>query len=309
MFDAATKSDLCRRFISGEKIAMRVPVPVEQKGTEPVWSHVDVFLEYDRLGATREDVYVRKGLTLIEHTGQARQAGLHSILLAEDRPIYEMLRSSENVAHTKWRQRGADRLSQQYLRGPAKVGYVLGIVPGIVQALLSPEDEADWWTLADLFPDPQASPLPDRPVTEMGGTAAGTPAEEAPTEDEGGDPPDPPVIPQGPIRQWRAKPTRDGMILESNPNYQGEMRRMKLTVAYGLLNRKGYRQHSPEDFSLQDDAGMFEAHGATVEPVDHNVLRITPMSQEFSVTLKNFDRRRSLDYQVAVEAVEEMGEQ
>jgi len=60
--------------------------------------------------------------------------------------------SVENVAHTKWRQRGADRLKQQYERGASKIGFVLSIVEALVQALLSPEDEADWWTLADLFP-------------------------------------------------------------------------------------------------------------------------------------------------------------
>src|SRR5262249_18334633 len=68
MFDGTTRTDLCRKFISGEKIAIRIPTPVEPKGAELVWSHVDVFLEYDRLGASREDVYVRKGLTLIEHS-------------------------------------------------------------------------------------------------------------------------------------------------------------------------------------------------------------------------------------------------
>lgn len=301
MFDAATRTDLCRRFISGDRIAIRVPTPVEPKGAQPVWSYVDVFLEYDRLGASREDVYARKGLTLIEHSGQARQTGLHSILLAEDRPVYEMLRSSENVAHTKWRQRGADRLSQQYTRGAAKVGYVLGVVPGLVQALLSPEEEADWWTLADLFPEPVASPLPDQPVSDAGGTVEGIPPDDNPTEDEGVDPPGPGPIPKGPPRQWRAKPTRDGMIVESNPAYEGALRPMKLTLAYGLLNRKGYRRHSENDFSLRNDPSMFVARAAEVEALHHNVLRITPNESEFSVTLKNFDRRRSLDYQVAVE--------
>ena len=301
MFDAAVKAELSRRFLSGERIAIRVPTPVEQKGADPVWSHVEVFLEYDRLGTTREDLYVRKGLTLVEHSGQARQAGLRSILIAEDRPIYEMLRSSENVAHTKWRQRGADRLNQQYVRGPAKIGYVLGIVPGIVQALLSPEDEADWWTLADLFPEPQASPLQDRPVTATEGAAAGSPDENTPTEDDGVDPPPPPSPPPAGIRQWKAKPTRDGLRIESNPEYHGDLRRMKLTVAYGLLNRRKLKAHDPEDFSFQTSNDMVESQGADVEVRDHNVLAITPTIREFSVTLKEFDRRRALDYQVAVE--------
>jgi hypothetical protein len=301
MIDAAARTELSRKFVSGDRIALRVPVPTEPKGGELVWSHVEVYLEYDRKGTTRDDLYVRKGLTLLDHSGQARQPGLRAILVAEDSAVYEMLRSSENVAHTAWRQRGAAKLTQQYIRGQAKVKYVLGIIPGVVQALLSPDDEADWWTLADLFPEPEASPLADQPVAPAAeGARSGPPDDEPPTEEDDVPTTVPELVPK--VRAWRAKAIRDGVRIEGNPTYEGELRPMRVTAAYGQLNRRKFRAHEEADFSFRRDAQMFSAEGATVEAVDHNVLRIAPSVRDFSVEIKGFDRRRALDYQVIVES-------
>jgi hypothetical protein len=299
MVDSGQRTELSRRFIAGERLALRIPVPVEPKGREAVWSHVDLFLEYDRNGTSSDDLYAREGLTLVDHRGHAKQAGLRAILLAQDPAVAGLLRSSENVAHTRWRQKGAARLAQDYLRGPSKVGYVLGVVASAVQALLSPEDVADWWTLADLFPEPTPSPLPDRPVTPSDDNASlGEPHDETPTEDDEIEVP--PIAP-GPARQWRVKPTRDGLRVEANPDYEGPLRAMQLIAAYGLLNRKGFKAHDAADFSFQTDEGMISAKGAEVRATSHNSLRIEPTDDDFCVEITRFDRHRALDYRVAVE--------
>ena len=104
LIDREKRAELSREFIAGKRLAIRVPVPVEPKGSrEIVWSSVEVYMEHDRNQTYKWDIYVRKGLTLVELTGQARQQGLRAILVARDGAIYKLLRSSENVAHTKWR--------------------------------------------------------------------------------------------------------------------------------------------------------------------------------------------------------------
>jgi hypothetical protein len=297
MIHATRRTELSQRFVAGDRIALHIPVPVEPKGSDPVWSFVELFLEYERNGIGKEDLYIRKGLTLVDHTGQAQQAGLRSLLIAEDRPVYELLRSSENVAHTKWRQRGADRLGQQYIRGPMKVRYVLGVVPGLVQCLLSPEDQVDWWTLADLFPEAQPSMLPDRPLSLSDRDAAsGIPHDETPTEEQD---PEPVEIPPARIRQWRVNRLPDGLRIEVNPAYTAELRPMRFTAAYGLLHRR-LGAHSPADFTLQETE-MVEAHSAEIVAVSHNILRITPTAHDFFVQISGFDRRRALDYRLVTE--------
>jgi hypothetical protein len=308
MIEASRRIVLSQKFISGQRLAFRIPVPVEPIGSsEVVWSHVEVFMEYDRNSSTKEDLYVRKGLTLVEHRGkQANQPGLRSILIAQDPPIYEMLRASENVAHTKWRQKGADKLTQQYIRGPSKIGFVLGTVPSLVQALLSPEEEADWWTLADLFPQSEPSPLLEGITTpsEQGETK-GSPVKRPPTQEEE-------IVidvPPGKVRQWRVKPTQQGLRIEPNPKYEGDFRPMRFVAAYGLLNRHAYGSHNPADFSFEDDKAMINATDASVRVVDHNRLEITPLSRHFAIELTGFDQRRSLDYQLVVDETADNGEE
>jgi hypothetical protein len=297
MLPSEQRTALSQAFIAGSRLAFKVPVPVEPKSGGPLWSYVEIFLEYERNSTIMDDIYVRKGLTLVDHDGEARQRGLRSILIAEDGPIYEMLRSSENVAHTKWQQRGADRLKQQYERGPSKISYVLSVVQGLVQALLSPENEADWWTLADLFPEPQPSPLQDRPVPEKEKQGdVGRQEPEPPTEDLGVE-----VEVETKVRQWSAIPTADGIRVKANPRYEGEIRPMRFRAAYGLLNRQGFGKHDPADFSFQDDKEMIETEGAAAEALEHNVVRIVPDNRDFSIQFKGFDRHRALDYQITTE--------
>ena len=306
LIDQARRKELSQKFISGERFAIKVPVPIEKKAVPVKWSFVEVFMEYERSGTKKDDIYARKGLTLIENSGQARLPGLRSILIAEDGPIYEMLRQSENVAHTKWQQRRrqTDAALQPW---PIKSVLCPWRRSGFAQAFLSPQDEADYWTLAEWFPESEISPLSDRPLSPSErGAVAGSPSEDAPTEDETVDFP---PIPAAKPRQWRAKPTRDGLLIEGNPGYDGPLRRMRLTLAYGLLNQKAYRSHDAYDFSFRNEPDMFRAEGATVNPPPedgpdgnrHNILLIEPSNNDYVVEIRGFDAHRALDYQVTLE--------
>lgn len=297
MLGSSRRIDLSQRFLEGRRLAFRIPVPIEGKDGSLEYSHVDLFMENDASTSKSDDIYARDGLTLIDHHGVARQGGLRSILLAQDPPVSTLLRASENVAHTKWRQRGALRLKNQFERGSSKVGYILGLASGVVQALLSPDEKADWWTLADMFPEPLPSELPKKPVrpAENGNSWRGEPEDGTPTEDEI----ECPAIPPGKTRQWLCKPSRDGIVIESNPAYSGSFRQMKLTVAYGLVNRPGFGAHRREDFSFFSDGSMVQADNADVYRVADNVLSIRPKGSPFRVEVAGFDRHRALDYRIA----------
>ena len=297
MLDGDRRLELSQKYLEGRRLAFRIPVPIERKNGSLDYSHVDLFLENDPTTSKSDDIYARDGLTLVDHHGTARQGGLRAILLAQDPPVSALLRASENVSHTKWRQRGALRLKNQFERGSAKVGYVLGLASGVVQALLSPEDEADWWTLADLFPEPLPSELSTRVVSpaDSGNATRGGPDDDLPTEDDIEVPPIPPSRP----RQWLCKASRDGIVIESNPAYSGPFRSMKLTVAYGLLNRTGFGAHRRDDFSFFSDASMYRAENAAIFALADNVLSIRPNGSPFRVEVAGFDRNRALDYRIS----------
>lgn len=294
------RRSLSERFVQGERLAFRVPVPIEPRSaTTPTWSFIDLFIEYDRTLSISDDHYAREGLTVIDHRGQARQPGLRALLIARDSAVAQLLRASENVAHTKWRQKGADRLSQAYERGPSKVGFVLGITPELVQSLLAPEDVADWWTLADIFPVPMESPVPATPHSDRPDTADTSGGQNDPSgEDPTFEPEEDQYEIESRIRQYRRYQLPDGFRISGNPDFDGPLQPMRVEAVYAVFGGKG--KHHPHDFSFKNTPRMVEAVGADCDAEDHNKLVITPVNRDFEVRVRGFDQRRALDYRVKI---------
>jgi hypothetical protein len=57
MVPAEQRRALSQNFIAGQRLAFRVPTPVEPKGRDAFWSHVEAYLEYERNSSTKEDLY------------------------------------------------------------------------------------------------------------------------------------------------------------------------------------------------------------------------------------------------------------
>ncbi|MCB9385953.1 MAG: hypothetical protein H6509_15190 [Bryobacterales bacterium] len=285
------KAALSRRYLSGERLALRVPTPVERIGARAIHSNVDVFLEYDPKLGSSDETYAREGLILADHRRLANQSGLRSILIAQGDAISALLRASENVSHTEWRRRGVERLTSQYDRGTKKVAFVLELVPGIVQALLSPSEKADTWTLSDFFPAPQPGEVVTEPPAEPDSPGEGD-------GDQSGTIEFPPIGPAK-VRQWRAKPSANGLVIEGNPAFDGPMRAMQLTVAYAVPTRPAFSSHSRDDFSFFDEAEMFGQQGnASIQPIGDNVLYIRPTGGPYRVEVTGFDPHRALDFRI-----------
>jgi hypothetical protein len=125
-FSADERRALYNKLIAGERLALRIPTPVEPKqGDSPIWSEVMLYMQYDPSQPTCDDLYLRGGLTLVGHTGKhAKHPGLRAMLIAHrpdgDDPqrhsAYSLLRASENPAHTRWSQ-GSGRTCSAIIRG------------------------------------------------------------------------------------------------------------------------------------------------------------------------------------------------
>ncbi len=314
----ALGKDECKRLYQelyeGRRLAFRVPVPIEPKGQRLAWSAVSVFMEYEPGSDRCDDLYLRGGLTLIDHAGkQARFPGLRSILIA-DRPeegdespsAYALLRASENVSHTRWSQRDVPRLTEEYDRGTKKVAYVLDVVRRLADMLLTPEDEADFFTLATLLPRPEPSPLPVTPVEPQPDAPDETDDTPVVDVDDETTPPDPPDEISPSKRQWIVRPIKRaencGIAVGPSPGFEGEPRPLRILAAYGAPGRRNqFKKHSKEDFSFTDgDEIEIGARNAEVSRLSHNLLVATPSSREYEVVLTGFSPHVALDYQVSV---------
>src|SRR5262249_27565323 len=101
LFPDTLTAQLGKQLQAGERIALRVPVPVRAKGKPVVWSHFDVFLVRDGTEGRGRPVFVREGIIISDvHSPLSR--GIRSLVVVEDRPLATLLGDSENPAHTQW---------------------------------------------------------------------------------------------------------------------------------------------------------------------------------------------------------------
>src|SRR5262249_31318653 len=78
----------------GERLAVRVPMPVRERGKPLVWSHFDVFLVRDGTEGRGRPVFVREGI-IISDVRSPLSRGIRALVVVEDRPLATLLGDSE----------------------------------------------------------------------------------------------------------------------------------------------------------------------------------------------------------------------
>jgi len=92
------------RFKAGDRVTIRIPMPMREKKKETKWSWFDVFLSADGSDKRGRPIYVRDGITISDVWGRITHSAA-SLVLASDRPLATLLGDSENPAHTQWQKR------------------------------------------------------------------------------------------------------------------------------------------------------------------------------------------------------------
>lgn len=92
-------------------------------------------------------------------------------------------------------------------------------------------------------------------------------------------------------------PLDNGFAIRGNPEYTGALRPIRVRMAYAAWG--GSKSFTEADFSL-NDAGMLISFSGVAEAerenliVAPNVLRFTPITNEFYVEVRGFDANRAL---------------
>ncbi|MBD3293838.1 MAG: hypothetical protein GF393_13015, partial [Armatimonadia bacterium] len=157
-FPGDTLNQAQQTYRARKPIALEVPVLVRPKDEAQVLSYVKVFLMHDPEVKGNAVRFIRQGLTLTEQNGPSN-AGVLGIVAIEDMPLAQLLRDSENPAHTKWLPR-AERLLKNYIGGAARVKLVEALPRKLLKDLLGTEQERDTDLLAEFFPDPDPHAVP-----------------------------------------------------------------------------------------------------------------------------------------------------
>jgi hypothetical protein len=290
LFHPKQHEELANRFAGGERLAIRVPVFVEKKGSEPLKSFFDVFLQYDPALRRGDDQYLRSGITISQVAGQA-PAGVRALLIVDDAPLAALLGDSEGPSHETWHSRGVDRISNRYVRGPTTIQFVKTAVKRLSELLLTPVSVRDTKLLQDIFFVDEPTVPSDDEEDKANEGAPGGPA--------GAKKPPPPTLPPGPAKPFITKPRDNGFIVKGNSHYTGPRRPVRIGFAYAVFRGNPMKQFRDADFSLhrRDDlrvslAGVKETLDEAVKAP--NILEVTPTTSDFVVEVTGFDRNRGL---------------
>lgn len=276
LFEDLDLPALRERFAAGEMISLLAPIVVRRKGSEPVTSTIEIFLERDDSLSGGERTYVRQGITISEVRGRPKP-GVRALIVAEDDHIAELLGDSENPAHTEWRER-SERVKRGFDNGAFTVRFVIKAPNFCIDQLTATAAGRDRDLLRDIFfvPEPPEPTPPDEPGEEDDETSP-TPVVEVTS------------------RPARFRITRlEGGFAVTGTEALATPAEMKIRMAYEVRRGNPFKKYSPLDFSVAEAPVTVGVRDCDLLVREGNHLLVRLQEPEFRLEVRGFDQNRDL---------------
>ncbi len=287
LFDEEVLKTLRNRYESGERVALRVPMIIqERKSRNLLKSHFHIFLEKVKDNAGGRPVYIREGIVIPDNR-TARTRGVRSLVVAEDHVIATFLGDSENPAHTQW-QKNCANFRNKYMNGPSVLNFVINSVSEIVKIVSNSEEEIDYYILANIFP-----------ISEEGGRPKEDKIPKPDTKGDGTKGNERPALPGS--SKFRVEMIRKGFVVSPE---KGEKKhdKLEIKVAYQVRWGDAFKRYNPEDFDVGSSPVEIELKGAELLKAENNIIEVKVTDEKFRIKVTGFDERR--DLRVSVNAKE-----
>lgn len=286
LFPEGSIESLRNRFKAGERLAVRVTMPVREKKRELQWSYFDVFLANDGSDKRGRPIYVRDGITISDVRGRTTH-GVASLVLITDRPLATLLGDSENPAHTQW-QKDCSHYRHKYETGVANIEFVANSVAEILRLITESDAEEDPTVLIDLF----SLPMPKKEDSTKAKKKKPKKADEPEATNE--DKPDlQPSKPKG----FRVSKSKGGFSVTSGDPEAPQPEQLQIEVAYDDRTRNPLKSWYRTDFDLAKLTIAVPdelAGNAKVISATGNHLIVKVLNPEFRINVTGFDERRNL---------------
>jgi len=281
--------DLQEKLERLERIAVRVPVTVREKGAPPTESFYDVFAVRDPSDAAGRPTFVREGV-IIPKVDAPRSRGVRALVVAEDGPMASFLRDAENPSHTEWQHDGSN-FRGKYRSGRSDLMFVKRSVHEIVRVLSETETKEDKVLLADFFSLPAADAVRSRNKKpgQEGGPKAPVPA-----------PPGQRPTP------FRVQKIQGGFSLLPGDKPVTRPCILEIRAAYDVRRGNPLKRYRTSDFRIEAAPIRFAPppHGVEILECEGNRVLVEVCDPNFRIHVAGFDPRR--DLYVKVEPREEI---
>ncbi len=276
---AGKMDDLRSRFLSGQPVAIRIPVTVRFKDSRPnVICPFDVFLQSTDL---KKPVvhYVRHDLGISEVRG-GPTGNVVALVNVENNELASLLRAAENPAHTTWKPefRREDRLTREYIGGEQRIKLVIDAPKVLLGRLLASTGKPDFDLLAQFFPVPVRDGFAKK---KDRGPKKG--------EDE--------KHPSDKIKRV-LKPLvltelADGFTFTRDPSVPLKSKRFAFRVAYDIADGNPFKQWEKFDFELGRHGIRCECVGGTKQIRDNEITAVI-RDDSFRLSIRGFPPDRDV---------------
>ncbi|HNQ24912.1 MAG TPA: hypothetical protein PKK06_17680 [Phycisphaerae bacterium] len=265
------------------RVALRVPMFVQPRNTEPQPTFFNIFLEYSG-NDSGKPVFIRDELIISDvkspHIPQVR-----SLVIVEDGPLASLLRDAETPAHTQWNQ-DTSTFKNKYKFGPGAIGFVRLGVSELIRIINQSEQQPDPTITIDFFSVP--APDEDEAVPSRR-------RRPKPVDGSGPTPPVPPIPPSQP-RRFRIEKLRGGFAIRAGDAGASQPPFIDIRVAYDVRRGNPLRKYHAADFDLGRSPIRYdmELKGIDVKRAIGNRMLVAVECPDFNLNVTGFDPDRDL---------------
>jgi hypothetical protein len=302
--DATVFEKIQQEFQAHGRVAVRVPLNVQERSRDSQATFFDLFLERCESSQHKRPVFIRDSL-IISDVRCRLMRDICAIVSAEDQVLCQFLGDAENPAHTEWLEESS-HFKGRYVHGAATLRFVRNAAADLGQMLQEVPEPEDVELLLDVFSI--GTRLEGMPVEFQSRTSRGGLSGSNFRVSRGLSQRD---ASRGSARSkpWRVTRRKGGFRLagqlETGSRMEGSI---EVAVAYDRRSGNPLRNFSAADFRLDLPPIQIESEGADVQLAGANRLFVYAEATEFSVTVTGFDVNRDLFLQTVFRPANPSGE-
>lgn len=265
------KETLAKRFDSGKRLHLEIPVWVEEKGgRNGTRSHFRAIVQKDETVEQGKDYYVRGNLAISDIDTVKSHPVRTFVHIKEDEPLAHLLRDTEEPSHSNWRT-GSTRAKEKYINADQTVRFVKNAVRDILVAFAKEKkEEVRKDEFIDFF-------FVKSPKTVSGG-------EDKPEPDHPKPPESQPVL-------FKIDRVGGGFRVSTSGS-QDIPESINIYLAYECRGNPLSR-YSPYDFRLEESPIVVKSENCCCEGVGNHLV-VTDIRENFLTVVTGFDANRNL---------------
>jgi len=271
-------------FHKHRRVAVRIPLTVEQTGGPEKISHFEAFIERAEGSSQKRPMFIRDGIVISDvRTRQIRD--VHAIVTINDRPLTALLGDAENPAHTEWSEESS-HFKGKYRNGAATLRLVRNSVADLCQMLVESADDQDPVLLLDVFSLGTAHGQAGVPVNFPAMSSKSAVSNLLRLKALGSQP--------RKSKPFQVTSRKGGFRVAGRTDRRLELPALDVFVAYDRRGGSPLRKYTTTDFRLDQQPVSIKTRNAIVQILEGNHLVIYPQKSDFDVVVTGFDLNRDL---------------